>query len=123
MASYHSAVALHPGTSYGVVVLLAGHYQDAAKIAYDAFDIMQPAIDAALADMSMSLYVGKWTSPESERDYAVISLVSGTLYIEELILDGANVLKNFGASGRLALRSTGRRDELRCDFSSMHAIP
>ena len=49
MAGYHAALAIHPGTGYGVVVLLTGHYPDAAKLAYDAFEIFQPAIDAALA--------------------------------------------------------------------------
>lgn len=45
MAGYHSALAIHPGTPYRIIVLLAGRYHDAAKIAYDAFEIFQSAID------------------------------------------------------------------------------
>ncbi|KZV88561.1 beta-lactamase/transpeptidase-like protein [Exidia glandulosa HHB12029] len=117
MASYHSALALHPGSSYGVVILLAGHYPDAARLAYDAFDVMQPAFDAALADSATELYAGKWTGNVhgNETDRAIISVEKGTLYLEELVLEGTNVLKTFFAPGRLALRSTERRDELRID--------
>ena len=117
MAGFHSAVAFHPGTGYGVVVLLGGHYPDAAKLAYDAFEIFQPAIDRALADLSTELYVGKWEDPDAsaeKKSAARIVVEKGTLYIEELMLQGTNALEKFGARGRLALRSSMRRDELRC---------
>ncbi|PIL32219.1 hypothetical protein GSI_05464 [Ganoderma sinense ZZ0214-1] len=118
MAGYHSAVAIHPGTGYGVVVLLAGHYPDAAKLTYDAFEIFQPAIDRALADFSTELYAGTWTDAESgveKKSSARIVIDKGTLYIEEFTLEGTNALAKFGAHGRLALRSSMRRDELRVD--------
>lgn len=116
MAGFHSAVAFHPGTGYGVVVLLGGHYPDAAKLAYDAFEIFQPAVDKTLADVSTELYVGKWTDADKgaeKKSSARIVIDKGTLYIEELTLQGANALEKFGARGRLALRSSMRRDELR----------
>ncbi|EJD43615.1 beta-lactamase/transpeptidase-like protein [Auricularia subglabra TFB-10046 SS5] len=112
MAGYHAAIALHPGTSYAVVVLLGGRYPDAARLAYDAFDIFQPVFDKSLAELASSLYVGTWGSGN---DTATISLERGTLYIERLVLEGRDILKNFFAPGRLALRSTERRDELRID--------
>ena len=119
MAGYHSAVAIHPGTGYGVVVLLGGHYPDGAKLAYDAFELFQPAIDRALADLSIELYVGKWAGadPSAEKkSSARITIDKGTLYIGELTLQGTNALEKFGAPQvqRLALRSSMRRDELRC---------
>ena len=118
MAGYHSAVAIHPGTGYGVVVLLGGHYPDAAKLAYNTFELFQPAIDRALADLSTKLYVGKWVDvdPSAEKkSSARITIDKGTLYIEELTLQGTNALEKFGAlqGQRLALRSSMRRDELR----------
>ncbi|KAI0648780.1 beta-lactamase/transpeptidase-like protein [Trametes meyenii] len=119
MAGYHIAVAFHPGTSYGVVVLMGGRYADATKLAYDTFEMFQPAIDRALADAAKALYVGHWVddSPESAtaQTSARIAIERGTLYVEELTLLGVDGLKSFGAQGRLALRSTGRRDELRLD--------
>ena len=45
---------------------------------------------------------------------ARIVVERGTLYIESLELRGVDVLRKFGAPGRLALRSSMRRDELRC---------
>lgn len=116
MAGYHAALAIHPGTGYGVVVLMAGHYPDAAKLAYDAFDIFQPAIDQALADLVNQLYVGEWRNVDKAaeaKSNARIVIDKGTLYIETLTLLGVDALKNFGAPGRLALRSSGRRDEFR----------
>ena len=113
MAGYHAAVAFHPGTQYGVVVLMGGHYPDAARLAYDAFDIFQPAVDGALAEAATAAYVGAWGAGNNT---AVTSLSRGTLYMDKLILDGKDILANFYASeGRLALRETGRRDELRLD--------
>ncbi|TBU39968.1 beta-lactamase/transpeptidase-like protein [Dichomitus squalens] len=118
MAGYHSAVAFHPGTGYGVVVLLGGRYPDAAKLAYDAFEIFQPSIDKALADLSTELYAGTWKTEDKsteKKSTARIAVEKGTLYIEEFILQGSNALEKFGAPGRLALRSSMRRDELRID--------
>ena len=116
MAGYHTAIAFHPGTGYGVVVLMGGRYPDAAKLAYDAFEIFQPAIDRALADMAAALYVGEWHNLDrgAEADSSArIDIEKGTLYVERLTLLGVDALKNFGAPGRLALRSSGRRDEFR----------
>ncbi|KAM5544672.1 hypothetical protein V8D89_001570 [Ganoderma adspersum] len=107
-----------PGTGYGVVVLLCGHYPDAAKLAYDAFEIFQPSIDRALADLTTEFDVGVWADadPSAEKkSSAHITIDKGTLYIEELTLQGTNALERFGAQGRLALRSSMRRDELRID--------
>lgn len=119
MAGYHSAVAIHPGTGYGVVVLMAGHYSDAAKLAYDTFAIFQPAIDTALSDLAEELYAGAWydSTPEAigKPSSANIIVEKGTLYIDEYILLGVDALDKFGASGRLALRSSMRPDELRYD--------
>ena len=118
MAGYHAALAVHPGTGYGVVVLLGGRYPDAAKLAYDTFARVQPGVDAALADMASELYAGEWASVEDDAGEkpsgARIVVERGTLYIENLALRGVDVLRKFGAPGRLALRSSMRRDELRC---------
>lgn len=89
---------------------MGGYYPDAARLAYDAFDVFQPAFDKALAELATSLYVGKWGKGN---DTATISLERGTLYIEQLLIEGRDVLANFRAPGRLALRSTDRHDELR----------
>jgi len=114
MAGYHSALAIHPGTSYGVVVYLAGNYFDAAKVAYDVFEIFQPAIDGVLAEMSTALYAGLWTSEDGD-SLASIVVNKGTLYMERFISNGTDVLGMFRASGQVALRSSQRRDEFRLD--------
>jgi hypothetical protein len=112
MAGYQTAAGIHPGSSYGVVILMGGKYQDATKLGYDAFEIFQPAMDAALAELATSLYVGKWYS-SGGNDTAEIVLEKGTLYLEKFILSGKDILGRFLAPGRLALRSTERRDEFR----------
>ncbi|KAI0367130.1 beta-lactamase/transpeptidase-like protein [Pilatotrama ljubarskyi] len=117
MAGYHAAIAIHPGTSYGITVLVAGHYWDAAKLTYDAFGIFQPAIDKALSDLATELYAGEWRDDldASKPSSALLVVESGTLYVERYTLLGVDALKKFGAQGRLALRPTGRRDEFRLD--------
>ncbi|EJF61945.1 beta-lactamase/transpeptidase-like protein [Dichomitus squalens LYAD-421 SS1] len=118
MAGYHAALAIHPGTGYGVIVLMTGHYPDAAKLAYDTFEIFQPAIDQALAELAAELYVGEWYDvhgSEEQPSSARIVIDKGTLYIKSLKLLGVDALRNFGAPGRLALRSSQRRDEFRID--------
>lgn len=112
MAGYHAALAIHPGTSYGIVVLLAGHYPDAAKLTYDAFEIFQPAIDGALAEASAELYGGSWASGDMNST-ATIVIERGVVWAKALTLQGVNVLQKFGSPSGLALRSSGRRDEFR----------
>ena len=111
MAGYHSALAIHPGTSYGIVLLMAGHYPDAAQLTYEAFSLMQPAIDRALADMVTEFYAGEWR--DERNSFARVVIDKGTLYVERYTLDGVDALQKFGAQGRLALRPSGRRDEFR----------
>jgi hypothetical protein len=115
MGGYHAGIAIHPGTSYGIVVLLGGRYFDAAKLAYDAFEIFQPAIDSVLAEMATSLYAGSWTSEDGDSSASIV-VDKGTLYMERFISNGTDILGMFQAPGRLALRSTQRRDELRLVF-------
>lgn len=117
MAGYYSVIAIHPSSGYGVVVLLGGNDSgggsfDAAKLAYDAFEIFQPAIDAVLAEAAASLYAGQWYSEDTDSS-ALITIEKGTLYMERFISNGTNILEMFQAAGRLALRSSHRRDELR----------
>jgi hypothetical protein len=115
MGGYHAGIAIHPGTSYGIVVLLGGRYFDAAKLAYDAFEIFQPAIDNVLAEMATALYAGSWSSEDGDSSASIV-VDRGTLYMERFVSNGTDVLGMFQAPGRLALRSTQRRDELRSVF-------
>ncbi|KAJ7039367.1 beta-lactamase/transpeptidase-like protein [Mycena alexandri] len=114
MAGYHAALAIHPGTSYGVAVLLGGHYPDAAKIAYDIFDIFQPAIDKSLAELVTSVYVGKWASLDKNSS-ATVLIDRGTLYVDNLFVDGTDILAKFNSPHRVSLRSTNR-DKFRLDI-------
>ncbi|EED80978.1 predicted protein [Postia placenta Mad-698-R] len=114
MAGYHAAIAIHPGASYGVVVLLGGHYPDAARLAYDAFELFQPAMDEVLAEYSQDLYAGFWSS-EDGLSNATIAVEKGTLYMERMFLNDTDILPKFYAPGRLPLRSSERRDEFRLD--------
>ena len=120
IAAFHSAIAIHPGTSYGIVLLLSSTYPYASEIVYDAFEIMQPAIDEALADASRDLYGGRWcvfeTHSNANASSARISVDDGTLYVDELTLFGVDALEKLGAEGRVALRET-RKDEFRCVLS------
>ena len=109
---------MHPGSSYGIIILMAGSYPDAAELAYDAFEIMHPGIDRALSDLATDLYAGKWVAVHSiqnatEASSAIITVEGGTLYIDEYVLFGVNALEKMEAKGRVALRPT-RRDEFRC---------
>lgn len=113
MAGYHGALAIHPGSSYGVIVLSSGHYPDAAKLAYDAFEVMQPAFDTALSNLARELYAGTWSCVENNSSASVV-VRKGTLYVDRLYLNGSDILEKFHASGNLALRSSERRDEFRC---------
>ena len=118
LPGFHTAVAVHPGSSYGIIILMAGSYPDAAELAYDAFEIMQPGIDRALSDLATELYAGKWVAVHSiqnatEASSAIITVEGGTLYIDTYILFGVNALEKMEAKGRVALRPT-RRDEFRC---------
>ncbi|KAJ3810422.1 beta-lactamase/transpeptidase-like protein [Lentinula aff. lateritia] len=115
MAGYHAAIAIHPGTMYGVSVLLSGHYPDAGKIAYDVFEVFQPHIDTVLAELATSLYVGTWVNTNSNTT-VVIAIDKGTLYVDKLILNGTNIFTFFDPfSDRLALRSIEQLDEFRID--------
>jgi hypothetical protein len=122
MAGYHSALAIHPGTGYGVVVFLGGNYFDATKLAYDTFEIFQPAIDGVLAEMSTALYAGSWISEEGNSSASIV-VEKGTLYVERFISNGTNVLGMFHAPGRLALRSSQRRDEFRSVLCRHSKLP
>ncbi|OCH88784.1 beta-lactamase/transpeptidase-like protein [Obba rivulosa] len=117
LPGYHAAIAIHPGTSYGVAILMSGQYADAAELAYKIFGIFQPAIDAALAQLASDLYSGTWKSQDGDSS-AFISVENGTLFMNNLVLNGTDVLPIFGVPGRVALRSTERRDELRLDIGS-----
>jgi hypothetical protein len=112
MAGYHTALAIHPGTSYGVAVLLGGHYPDAAKIAYDIFELFQPVMDQSLAELAKSMYAGKWASPDGKSS-ATVLVDKGTLYIENLNINGTDILAMFHSPNRVALRST-HYDKFRC---------
>ncbi|KAJ7503110.1 beta-lactamase/transpeptidase-like protein [Mycena galericulata] len=114
MAGYHAAIAIHPGTSYGVVVLLAGHFPEAAALAYRAFEIFQPAIDQALADEVIARYAGNWVN--QERNSSIdIAVSRGTLYVDRYIVDDIDILAKFRPSGRVALRWM-QREEFRLDI-------
>ncbi|PCH33822.1 beta-lactamase/transpeptidase-like protein [Wolfiporia cocos MD-104 SS10] len=125
--SYHSAVALHPGTSYGVAAPTAGPYPDAAAIAYNIFDIVQPYMDTALAELATLMYAGRWASADGNST-ATILVERGTLFVEDFVLNGTDALATLGhppieatataRKRRVALRSTGRRDELRLDVGT-----
>ncbi len=117
LPGFHTAVAIHPGTSYGVVVLTTGSYPDPVGLVYDAFEIMQPGIDKALSDLAQELYAGRWVDAQppdnsTERSSARVSVHKGTLYIDEFTLLGVDALEKLEAKGRVALRPT-RRDEFR----------
>ena len=97
---------------------------DAAAIVYHIFEIMQPYIDRTLAELATAMYVGHWQSVDGN-SVATVTIERGTLFVEELVLNGTNAMDTFKAFNgppevvqgkrkiRFALRSTGRRDELR----------
>ncbi|OCH88785.1 beta-lactamase/transpeptidase-like protein [Obba rivulosa] len=119
VGGYHAAIAIHPGTSYGLAVLMAGRYADDAwKIAYDLFGMFQPAVDGALSELCRTLYAGTWLS-EDRDSQADITVEKGTMFVNRLILNGSDVLALFETPNRVALRPTERRDELRLDIGDL----
>lgn len=119
MAGYHSAFGIHPASSYGIIVLLGGHYPDATKIAYDSLDFLQPAFDKAQAELVASLYGGNWSSSDGNSSVSVV-VQKGTLFVSNLILNGTDVLATFQVPGKLPLRSSERRDEFRSESCPRH---
>ncbi|KZV96432.1 beta-lactamase/transpeptidase-like protein [Exidia glandulosa HHB12029] len=113
----HAAVGVHPGSGYGVVVLMSGTYSDAAALAYAAYDAFQPAFDAALEERAARLYSGVWQS-QNGTSHAHINVHGGTLWLDSYVLNGAEVNLRLFGSKTLPLRSTGRHDELRLDAGS-----
>ena len=103
---------------------MAGAYMDAAAIVYHIFEIMQPYIDRTLAELATAMYVGRWKSVDGN-SVATVTIERGTLFVEELVLNGTNAMDTFNAfngppevvqgkrKNKFALRPTGRRDELR----------
>ncbi|KAJ7725646.1 beta-lactamase/transpeptidase-like protein [Mycena maculata] len=114
MVGYHAALAIHPWMSYGVVVLLAGHFPDSAALAYSTFEIFQPAIDQALADASETRYAGDWVN-EDRNSSVSIAVSGGTLYVDRFIVDDVDILAKFGPSVRVALRWM-QNEEFRLDL-------
>lgn len=97
---------------------------DAAAIVYHIFEVMQPYVDRTLAELATAMYVGRWRNVNGN-SVATITIERGTLFVEELVLNGTNAMDTFNAfngppevvqgkrKSRFALRPTGRRDELR----------
>ena len=113
VGGYHTAVTVNPTSGVGVVLLMAGAFPDSGELVYDAYEILQPAFDAALADAAAQLYAGEWHSDgDSGSSNARVFVDDGTLYIDRLTLFGQDALKTLGAEGRAALRPT-RKDEFR----------
>ncbi|VDC00261.1 unnamed protein product [Peniophora sp. CBMAI 1063] len=117
VAGFNTALAIHPGSGYGVSLLMSGRYSDAAKLAYEAFAVMQPAIDHVVADAARELYAGTWRS-DGEASSAHVVVDKGTLFLEAITLDGVDALRTLGAKagGRFPLRYAGRYDEFRIDM-------
>ncbi|KZV67848.1 beta-lactamase/transpeptidase-like protein [Peniophora sp. CONT] len=117
VASFNTVLSIHPGSGYGVSLLMSGRYSEAAKLAYEVFGIMQPAMDAALAEAAAQLYAGDWTSSDNGSSAHVV-VNKGTLFVEVLILEGVDALRTLGAKTgeRFALRYAGRYDEFRIDM-------
>lgn len=111
--NFHSAFTIHPGSSYAALVLTAGHFADTALIAYTAFDLLQPVVDAALAEAVAERYAGRWRAVHGQGE-AELRVKKGTLWLEQYTLGESNVLQVFGAEkGQpLALREV-RPDEFR----------
>ncbi|KAJ7496750.1 beta-lactamase/transpeptidase-like protein [Mycena latifolia] len=82
MAGYHAALAIHPGTSYGVVVLLGGHFPDSLIV---------------FADTSIERCAGEWFAKDRSST-ASVAVVRGTLYIDRLIVD-TPIYQRFGVGG------------------------
>ncbi|KAH9941734.1 beta-lactamase/transpeptidase-like protein [Epithele typhae] len=111
VASYHTAFTVNPTSGYGIVVMIGGSFSDSGELAYDAYEILQPAMDAALAEATADLYAGLWYAPSTNADlkdsYAIINMEEWNLY-------GEDALSKFGVQGPVVLRET-RREEFRVD--------
>lgn len=120
MAGHHAALAFHPGSGYAVIVLLAGHYPDAAKVAYEIIRVVQPLIDIIAAETASKLYAGTYTSHIGDGEgesQAIVNVRKGTLYLDAYVLSGVDVLQLFGAPAYkpIPLRPSGRSGEFRVD--------
>lgn len=100
---------------------MAGPFSDSGELVYDAYEILQPAFDAALAETATELYAGEWRAVDSTSTARIV-VDKGTLYVERFTLLGHNALETLGVEGRVALRST-RKDEFRCAKLCWFTIP
>jgi hypothetical protein len=124
--NFHTAFSLHPGSSYGVIVLTAGARSIASELAYDAFDIFQPVIDTLLSEAVTAMYAGKWRSEDGHSE-AVVVVEQGTLWVNQYVLEGVDVITVFAdaslrSEGKLALREVGTRDEFRCALQTFYSF-
>ncbi|KAJ7938159.1 beta-lactamase/transpeptidase-like protein [Mycena leptocephala] len=96
MAGYHAALAIHPGTSYGVAVLLG-----------DITPMQQKS------PMTFSNFFNRrWINGQSS---ATVLVHKGSLYIENININGTDILPMFHSPNRVALRST-HHDKFRLDI-------
>lgn len=109
---------MDPSSAYGAIVLMTGRYHDAAYIATQVIQTFQAAFDSRITEIASTRYDGFWVS-EDEMSTAVTYMENGSLWINQLLLNGNDVFEVFEgprypSHRRYGLWTTGRDEEFRC---------
>lgn len=117
LQAYHSNFVMDPSSAYGAIVLMTGRYHDAAYIATQIIQAFQAAFDPKVTGIASGRFGGFWVS-EDEMSTAVTYMENGSLWINQLILNGTDVFEvlegpRYPSHRRYGLWTTGRDDEFR----------
>jgi hypothetical protein len=113
---HFSGFAFDPTSSFGVVVLMTGEYSDSEKVILEAFNHFLPAFDLLHETATTDMFAGTWKAVDSpQNNSAVISVKDGSMWLDEFLLQGQNVLGVLRGDDpeKVALVSTGRVGEFR----------
>lgn len=113
---HFSGFAFDPTSSFGVIVLMTGEYSDSEKVILEAFNHFLPAFDLLHETATTNMFAGTWKAVDSpQNNLAVISVKDGSMWLDEFVLQGQNVLGVLRGDDpeKVALVSTGRGGEFR----------
>lgn len=94
--------------------MMTGKFSDSERIVRTAYRHFQPVIEAIQVDATRAKYAGRWRSSSGD-SHAIISVEGGSLWLNELIVEGNNILALLrdDEPEKVALVSNGRSEEFR----------
>lgn len=118
LPGFNTIFALDRAAGNSIIILSTGNYSVDSLAVSIATEYMHPAFQNAEVQAINETYTGLYGSGDNE---AVVSFGNGTLWVDKLVVNGANILEEFGSGvdqGSVALWTTGRQNEFRYIFVS-----